>query len=66
VLSPGQKQSLGLLANITLEVVPFRAYAPFQALGPFLNESWKTFYLQSGKENWGGGMSHVFWSKIPW
>lgn len=30
-----QKIVLGLLATIALEVVPFRAYAPFPALLPF-------------------------------
>jgi hypothetical protein len=29
VLPSGEKQILGLLAAITFEVVPFRAYAPF-------------------------------------
>jgi hypothetical protein len=37
-----KKLTLGLLATITLEVVPFRAYAPFPALLPFLNASWKS------------------------
>jgi hypothetical protein len=36
VLPSGQKTTLGLLATITFEVVPFRAYAPFPALLPFL------------------------------
>jgi hypothetical protein len=31
----GQKLTLGLLAIITLEEVPFRAYAPFSVLQPF-------------------------------
>jgi hypothetical protein len=33
----GQKLTLDLLATITLEVVPFRAYAPFPPILPFLN-----------------------------
>jgi hypothetical protein len=37
VLASGQKLTLGLLATITLKVVPFRAYVPFPALLPFLN-----------------------------
>jgi hypothetical protein len=32
---------LGLLATIVLEVVPFRTYALFPVLLPFLNASWK-------------------------
>jgi hypothetical protein len=36
-----QKLTLGILATITLEVVAFRAYAPFPELLPFLNESAK-------------------------
>jgi hypothetical protein len=35
VLPSGQKLTLGLLATITLEVVPFRAYVPFPALLSF-------------------------------
>jgi hypothetical protein len=35
VLPSGRKLTLGLLATITLEVVPFRAYAPFPALLSF-------------------------------
>jgi hypothetical protein len=35
VLSSGQKLTLVLLATITLEVVPFRACAPFPAPLPF-------------------------------
>jgi hypothetical protein len=31
-----------LLATITLEVVPFHAYAPFPVILPFLNASWKS------------------------
>jgi hypothetical protein len=42
VLPSGQKLSLGTLATITLEVVPFHTYAPFPALLPFLNASWKS------------------------
>jgi hypothetical protein len=34
VLPSGQKLILGLLATITLEVVPFRTYTPFPALLP--------------------------------
>jgi hypothetical protein len=41
VLPSGQKLTLGLLATITFEVVPFHAYAPFPVLLPFLNVSWK-------------------------
>jgi hypothetical protein len=41
VLPSGQKLALGLLATITLEVVPFRSYVPFPALLSFLNASWK-------------------------
>jgi hypothetical protein len=37
VLPSGQKLTLGLLVTATLEVVPFRAYAQFPALLPFLN-----------------------------
>jgi hypothetical protein len=36
VLLSGQKVTLGILATSTLEAVPFRAYAPFPALLPFL------------------------------
>jgi hypothetical protein len=36
VLLSGQKLTLGLLATITLEVVPFHVYAPLSALLPFL------------------------------
>jgi hypothetical protein len=36
-----QKLSLGLLATITLEVVPFHPYAPFHVLLLFLNAYWK-------------------------
>jgi hypothetical protein len=32
LLPSGQKRTLGLLVTITLEVAPFRAYAPFPAL----------------------------------
>jgi hypothetical protein len=35
VLPSGQKVTLGLLATINFEVVPFRAYTPFPALLPF-------------------------------
>jgi hypothetical protein len=41
MLSFGKKLTLGLLAIITLELVPFRAYAPFPALLLFLNAFWK-------------------------
>jgi hypothetical protein len=36
VLPCGEKLTLGLLANITLEVAPFCAYASFPALLPIL------------------------------
>jgi hypothetical protein len=36
VLPSGQKLTLGLLAIITLEVVPFCTYAPLPVLLPFL------------------------------
>jgi hypothetical protein len=36
VVPSGQKLALGLLASITLKVVPFQAYAPFPALAAFL------------------------------
>jgi hypothetical protein len=42
-VSSGQKLILGLLATITLKVVPFHAYSPFPALLPFFKcilESW--------------------------
>jgi hypothetical protein len=42
VLPSGQKLTLGLLAIISLEVVPFCAYTPFPVLLPFLNVSWKS------------------------
>jgi hypothetical protein len=42
VLPSGQKLTSGLLAGITLEVVPFRAYAPSLVLLPFLNASCKS------------------------
>jgi hypothetical protein len=35
MLPSGQKLTLGLLATITLEVVPFCTYAPFPAFLPF-------------------------------
>jgi hypothetical protein len=35
VLTSSQKLTLGLLATITPEVIPFRAYAPFPTLLPF-------------------------------
>jgi hypothetical protein len=35
VLPSGQKLTLGLLTTVTLEVVPFRVYAPFPALLTF-------------------------------
>jgi hypothetical protein len=35
VLPSGQKLTLGTLVTITIEVVPFRSYAPFPALLPF-------------------------------
>jgi hypothetical protein len=35
MLPSGQKLTLGILATVTLEVVPFREYAPFPALLPF-------------------------------
>jgi hypothetical protein len=37
VLPPCQKLTLGLLATITLEVVPFREHILFPAILPFLN-----------------------------
>jgi hypothetical protein len=40
VVPSGQKLTSGLLATITLGVVPFCPYAPFSALLPFLNSSW--------------------------
>jgi hypothetical protein len=33
---------LGLLATVTLEVIPIHIYALFPALLPFLNASWKS------------------------
>jgi hypothetical protein len=45
VLPFGQKQILGLLATITLEVVPFRTYALFPGLLSFLNTSWKSCFV---------------------
>jgi hypothetical protein len=41
VLPSGQKLTFGLLASITLNIVPFHANAPFPALLLFLNASWK-------------------------
>jgi hypothetical protein len=35
VLSSGQDLTLGLLATITLEIIPFRMYTQFPALQPF-------------------------------
>jgi hypothetical protein len=35
VLPSGQKLTSGLLTTIAIEVVPFRAYAPFPKLLPF-------------------------------
>jgi hypothetical protein len=35
MLPSGQKLTLGLLATIALEIVPFLTYAPFPALLPF-------------------------------
>jgi hypothetical protein len=35
VLPSGQKLTLGLLATITIEIVPFRAYAQFQSSAIF-------------------------------
>jgi hypothetical protein len=35
MLTSSHKQTLSLLATVTLEVVPFRAYAPFPELLPF-------------------------------
>jgi hypothetical protein len=37
---------LGLLATITLKVVLFHVYAPFPALLPFLNASWKSWSVR--------------------
>jgi hypothetical protein len=37
---------LSLLATITLQVVPFHVHAPFPALLPFLNASWKLCYVR--------------------
>jgi hypothetical protein len=42
LLPSRQKLTLDLLAAITLEVVPFRAYALFPARLPFLNTSSKS------------------------
>jgi hypothetical protein len=42
VPTSGQKLILGLLAIITLEVVPFRWYALLPALLSFVNASWKS------------------------
>jgi hypothetical protein len=42
MLPSGQKLTLGLLATITHQVVPFHAYAPFPAHLPFLSASWKS------------------------
>jgi hypothetical protein len=39
VLPSGKKLTLGVLATITLEVVPFREYEQFPALLPMLNAS---------------------------
>jgi hypothetical protein len=36
------KVTSGLLATVTLKVFPFRAYAPFPAILPFFNASWKS------------------------
>jgi hypothetical protein len=41
LLPSGQILTLGLLATIAFEVVPFREYVPFQTLLPFLNVPWK-------------------------
>jgi hypothetical protein len=41
-----QKLTLGLLATITLEVVPFRAHPPFPVLLPFLNASWEVVFCE--------------------
>jgi hypothetical protein len=41
VLPSDQNQTLGLLVTVTLEA-PFRAYAWFPMLLPFLSASWKS------------------------
>jgi hypothetical protein len=65
----GQKLTLGLLATITLDVVPFQVYAPFSALLPFffLNASWKSRSVRVfRKVGWVGDDSHVvFGQNIP-
>jgi hypothetical protein len=50
MLLSGQKLTLGLMATINLETVPFHTYAPFPALPPFLNSSWELcWYLNCVK-----------------
>jgi hypothetical protein len=46
----GQKLILGLLATITLEVVPFRVYAPLAALLSFLKCILEVVFSTRGKE----------------
>jgi hypothetical protein len=46
VLPSGQKLTLGLLATITLEVVPFHTYARSQRFCHFLHASWKSNFVR--------------------
>jgi hypothetical protein len=46
VLSSDQKLTLGLLATITPEIDPFRAYAPFLVHLLFFNVSWKSWSVK--------------------
>jgi hypothetical protein len=49
VLPSSQKPTLSLLATITLEIVAFRAYAPFPCVSAiFLNASWKSCSVVKG------------------
>jgi hypothetical protein len=50
MLSPAQKLSLILLATITLEVVPLRAYETFPVFLPFLEFFLEAVYCEGAEQ----------------
>jgi hypothetical protein len=64
VLPSGQKLTLSLLAIIALEVVPFRAYAPFPARLPFLNASLEVVFCEGVQHRLQFCLDHLIYIKM--
>jgi hypothetical protein len=64
VLPSGKKLTLSLLATITLDVVPFRAYSPFLAHLPFLKCILEVLFCESVQHRLRFCLDHFSYVKI--